>query len=118
MVHNPPEGFPVITPYLLYEDLDAAVDWLVGTFGLVEDVRMKGPDGRAIHAEIRHRGGVVMMGCPGPDYQNPKRRGGATQLVYDITLMPASLACCSAGATAAGSLAAMAMTFTFALIMF
>jgi uncharacterized glyoxalase superfamily protein PhnB len=82
MVHNPPEGFPVITPYLFYEDLDAAVDWLVNTFGFVEAVRMKGPDGKAIHAEVKHKGGVVMMGCPGPDYQNPMRRGGATQLVY------------------------------------
>ncbi|MGI8491892.1 MAG: VOC family protein [Acidimicrobiales bacterium] len=82
MLHNPPEGFPVITPYLLYEDLDAAVDWLVATFGFVEDVRMPGPDGRTMHAELRHDGGVVMMGHPGVDYQNPKHRGGATQLVY------------------------------------
>ncbi|TML65433.1 MAG: glyoxalase/bleomycin resistance/extradiol dioxygenase family protein [Actinobacteria bacterium] len=82
MPQNPPEGFPRITPYLLYEDVDAALDWLVGAFGFTEDVRMKGPDGRANHAEIRLGDGVVMMGHPGPDYQNPKRRGGATQLVY------------------------------------
>ena len=82
MVQNPPEGFPVITPYLLYEDLDAAVDWLVSTFGFAEDVRMKGPDGKANHAEVRLGKGVVMMGNPGPDYQNPKRRGGATSLNY------------------------------------
>lgn len=29
MADNPPEGFPVVTPYLLYEGLDAAIDWLV-----------------------------------------------------------------------------------------
>ena len=82
MVANPPAGFPVIAPYLLYEDLDAAVDWLVEAFGLEEAVRMNGPDGRALHAELRFGEGVVMMGRPGGDYQNPKRRGGATQLVH------------------------------------
>jgi PhnB protein len=82
MVQNPPENYPVVTPYLLYEDLDAAVDWLVNAFGFVEDVRMPGPDGKAAHAELRYNGGVVMMGYPGSDYENPKRRGGATQLVY------------------------------------
>ena len=82
MVANPPAGFPHITPYLLYEDVDAALDWLVATFGFTEQVRMKGPDGKANHAEVRLGDGVVMMGHPGPDYQNPKRRGGATQLVY------------------------------------
>lgn len=82
MVQNPPEGFPQITPYLLYEDVDAALDFLTAVFGFTEDVRMKGPDGKANHAEVRLGWGVVMMGHPGPDYRNPKRRGGATQLVY------------------------------------
>lgn len=82
MVQNPPEGMPLVTPYLLYEDVDAAVDFLVGAFGFTERMRMKGPDGRANHAEVQLGDGLVMMGRPGPDYQNPKRRGGATQLVY------------------------------------
>jgi uncharacterized glyoxalase superfamily protein PhnB len=43
---------------------------------------MKGPDGKANHAEVRLGQGIVMMGHPGADYRNPKRRGGATQLVY------------------------------------
>jgi PhnB protein len=82
VVLNPPEGFPRITPYLLYEDLDAAVDWLIGAFGFNEQVRMTGPDGKAVHAELKLGDGVVMMGHPGSDYQNPKHRGGVTQLVY------------------------------------
>jgi PhnB protein len=82
MAQNPPEGFPRITPYLFYEDVDAAVDFLVKTFGFVERMRMPGPDGRALHAEVGLGDGVVMMGNPGPDYLNPTRRGGATQLVY------------------------------------
>lgn len=82
MVQNPPEGSPRITPYLLYEDVDAAIDWLVAAFGFTEHVRMKGSDGKANHAEVRLGDGVVMMGNPGPGYQNPRRRGGATQLVF------------------------------------
>ena len=35
-----------------------------------------------MHAEVSFGKGVVMMGNPGPDFQNPKGRGGATQLVY------------------------------------
>jgi uncharacterized glyoxalase superfamily protein PhnB len=82
MPQNPPEGFPQITPYLLYEDVDAAVDWLTATFGFTEQMRMKGPEGKANHAELKLGEGVVMMGNPGPDYQNPKHRGAATHLVY------------------------------------
>jgi PhnB protein len=82
MAENPPAGFPRVTPYLLYEDVDAAVDWLVGAFGFTERMRLKGPDGKANHAEVEIAEGVVMMGNPGPDYENPRRRGGATQLVY------------------------------------
>lgn len=82
MAENPPPDFPRITPYLLYGDVDAAVDWLTRVFGFTERMRLKGPDGRANHAEIQMGDGVVMMGNPGPDYQNPKRRGGATQLLY------------------------------------
>lgn len=82
MPQNPPEGFPRITPYLLYEDVGAAVDWLVGTCGFTERMRMNGPDGKVNHAEVCLGDGVVMMGNPGPGYQNPKSRGGATQLIY------------------------------------
>ena len=82
MVQNPPEDFPRITPYLLYEDVDAAVDWLTSAFGFTERMRLKGDDGRANHAELAIADGVVMLGSPGADYKNPKRLGGVTQLVH------------------------------------
>jgi uncharacterized glyoxalase superfamily protein PhnB len=43
---------------------------------------MPGPDGKTMHAELGMGPGIVMMGTPGSDYQNPKHLGGATQLVY------------------------------------
>lgn len=82
MVQNPPEGVSRVTPYLLYEDVDAAVDWLVGAFGFLERMRIRGPDDRARHAEIQLGDGLIMLGNPGPDYRNPKRLGGATQITY------------------------------------
>jgi uncharacterized glyoxalase superfamily protein PhnB len=51
LVENPPEGFPRITPYLLYEDVDAAVDWLVNAAGFTERLRIPGPDGTTNHAD-------------------------------------------------------------------
>ena len=82
MVRNPPKDTPRISPYLLYEDVDAAVDWLTAAFGFTETVRLRGPDGRANHAELRLGDGLVMLGNPGPGYRSPNRLGGATQLIY------------------------------------
>jgi PhnB protein len=82
MVDAIPADFPRVTPYLLYHDVDAALDFLVSAFGFEERVRMPGPDGKAMHAEAAIGPGMVMMGNPGSDYQNPNERGGATQLVY------------------------------------
>jgi PhnB protein len=82
MVDNPPAGFPRVTPYLLYNDVDAALDFVVTAFGFEERVRLPGPDGKANHAEAAIGDGVVMMGNPGADYRNPATLGGATQLIY------------------------------------
>jgi uncharacterized glyoxalase superfamily protein PhnB len=82
MVRNPPKDTPRVSPYLLYEDVDAAADWLSAAFGFREMVRLRGPDGKANHAELRTGGALVMLGNPGPGYQNPRRLGGVTQLVY------------------------------------
>jgi uncharacterized glyoxalase superfamily protein PhnB len=81
-VQNPPQGVPAVAPYLLYEDLDSAVDWLVAAFGFVIEKRMSGPDGRGFHAELRHKGSLVMAGRPELEYKNPAHLGGVTQLVY------------------------------------
>jgi uncharacterized glyoxalase superfamily protein PhnB len=82
MPANPPENMPRITAYLLYEDVVAVLEWLTKAFGFRERMRMPGPDGKISHAEMEFADGVVMMGCPGPDYKNPKRLGGVTQRLY------------------------------------
>lgn len=82
MPANPPENMPRISPYLYYQDVAAALSWLTRAFGLRERMRMPGPDGKIGHAEMELADGVVMMGCPGPDYRNPKRLGEITQSLY------------------------------------
>jgi PhnB protein len=67
-----------VSPYLLYEDVAGAVDWLTATFGFRELLRWTGEDGSVGHAEMDVGGGTIYLGDPGPDYRNPKRLGAVT----------------------------------------
>ena len=82
MPKNPPEDTPRVTPYLYYQDVAAALRFLADAFGFREKLRMPGPDGKIAHAEMTLGDGLVMMGCPGAEYQNPKRLGQTTQSLY------------------------------------
>ena len=82
MPKNPPENTPRVTPYLYYQDVGAALRFLADAFGFREKLRMTGPDGKIAHAEMTLGDGLVMMGCPGAEYQNPKRLGQTTQSLY------------------------------------
>lgn len=82
MVQNPPADFPRLTPYVLYKDAAAAIDFLTSAFGLTEALRMPGPNGTVGHAELRYAESVVMLGTPGPDYKSPKDLGGSTVSMY------------------------------------
>jgi uncharacterized glyoxalase superfamily protein PhnB len=70
-------AYAPITPYLAYEDADAAIEWLTKAFGFTETLRSTGDDGKVNHAELELEGGVVMIGAPGGDYQGPRKTGGA-----------------------------------------
>jgi uncharacterized glyoxalase superfamily protein PhnB len=72
-----------VTPYLLYDDVSAALDYLERLFGCRETLRFAGPDGRVNHAEMKFpEGGEVMLGGPGDGYRNPNALGGTTQMVH------------------------------------
>jgi uncharacterized glyoxalase superfamily protein PhnB len=81
MPENPPRGMSRITPYLLYEDATAAVDWLTRTFGFEEKVRFE-DEGAVTHAGLWLEGGVVYLGRPGGHYRCAKSLGQATQQVH------------------------------------
>jgi PhnB protein len=82
MPENPPEDMPRITAYLYYQDVAAALAWLARAFGFHERMRLPGPQGSIAHAEMELADGVIMLGCPSPEYRNPKRLGQATQSLY------------------------------------
>jgi uncharacterized glyoxalase superfamily protein PhnB len=71
-----------VTPYLLYENAEGALEWLAKAFGFRETERIAGPDGKVAHAEMDVGDGAsIFLGGPGGDYRNPKA-AGRTSLVY------------------------------------
>ena len=77
-----PPGHHALTPYLIVDDAAGAIAFYTRAFGAQEVYRMPGPDGRIMHAEMECADGVVMLGCPGPDYRSPQQLGQATQSLY------------------------------------
>jgi len=71
-----------ITPYLLYEDVDAALGFLAKAFGFQEVLRYTGEEGYVNHAEMQIGDGKVYLGDPGDQYRNPKRLGQETVGIY------------------------------------
>jgi uncharacterized glyoxalase superfamily protein PhnB len=70
-----------ITPYLLYEDAEAAIEFLSRAFGFREVDRSIGGAG-GLHAELEGPGGAhVYVGQPPAGYQNPAKVG-RTSLVF------------------------------------
>jgi len=71
-----------VTPYLLYEDAQAAVDFLTEAFGFREVDRTTGGAG-GIHVEMEtgSGGGRVYLGSPGTGFRGPAAVG-RTSLVY------------------------------------
>lgn len=73
-----------VTPYLLYEDGEAAIDFLTSAFGFREVARMTGSAG-GLHAELEVApgGGVIYVGSPGGHFRGPANVG-RTSLVYVV----------------------------------
>jgi uncharacterized glyoxalase superfamily protein PhnB len=65
-----------VTPYLLYEDGEAAIEFLTRAFGFREVDRAIGGAG-GLHAELETApaGGRIYLGQPPGDYRNPAHVG-------------------------------------------
>lgn len=61
------EGFHTVTPSLIVNGAAAAIDLYKRAFGAEELMRMPGPNGKVMHAEIRIGDSVVMLGDEWPD---------------------------------------------------
>lgn len=70
---NPPPGYTRVSPYLLYEDAQAAVEYLTTTFGFVQRLAQTGAAGR-MHTElVLGDDGLVMLGQAGESFKSPRR---------------------------------------------
>ena len=97
-----PEGFHSITPYLIVDDANAAIEFYSRAFGAEETLLL--PMGeRVAHAEIRIGDSIIMLADEFPDmgHLGPKSRGGTTVslMVYVEDVDSAFRQAIDAGAT-------------------
>jgi PhnB protein len=73
-----PEGYHNVTPYLYVRGAAAAIDFYKSVFGATEIVRMAGPNGRIMHAEMKIGDSIVMLGDENPQMGvlSPQTVGG------------------------------------------
>jgi PhnB protein len=69
-----------VTPYLAVSDAAGAIEWYKRAFGAKELMRMPGPGGKIMHAEIMIGDSRVMLSdaFPQSDVQDPRTVGGTT----------------------------------------
>jgi len=74
-MQSPPSGYPRVSPYLLYEDAEAAIRYLSETFGFELRHTQTGGAGR-LHAELLlGEDGLVMLGQAGERFSSPRKLG-------------------------------------------
>jgi len=76
-----------IVPHLVYENIEAAVEWLTRNFNFIElkDYRKVGPDGMLYHAEMMtaEDGDRFLLGPPGGNIvETPRRTGRDTMALH------------------------------------
>ncbi|MEM7537274.1 MAG: VOC family protein [Chloroflexota bacterium] len=77
-----PEGYPSISPYLIVNDADKTIQFLIATFGATEIRRFSNEDGSINHAEVRLDDGVLMLADKGPGW--PDRPANVHIYVEDV----------------------------------
>jgi PhnB protein len=73
-----PDGYHNVTPYLFVRSAARAIDFYKSVFGATEIMRMPGPDGRTMHAELRLGDSVIMLADENPPagMMSPQTVGG------------------------------------------
>lgn len=81
-----PSGFRTVTPYLVMNDANGAIEFYKKAFGAKELVRNPTPDGKILNAQIKIGDSIVMLsddyGFPGSPMKSPKSLGGSTVTVH------------------------------------
>lgn len=79
-----PEGYHSVTPYLIVNGAAKALDFYQRAFGAKEIMRMPGPGGKIMHAEIRIGNSVVMLADEHPEInaRSPEAFGGSPVMIH------------------------------------
>ena len=82
-----PDGYYSLTPYLVIKGADQAIQFYQKVFGAIETVRMPGPDGQVMHAEMKIGNSIVMLSDENPErgYLSPQTIGGTGSSVLLYT---------------------------------
>lgn len=73
-----PDGYHSVTPYLIIKGAAAALEFYKTALNAEERVRMPGPDGKVMHAEIQIGDSIVMLADEFPEMGavSPQTLGG------------------------------------------
>jgi PhnB protein len=73
-----PNGYHSVTPYLYIKGAAKAIDYYKDVFGAKERVRMLGPNGRIMHAELQIGDSMIMLADENLqiDAKSPETLGG------------------------------------------
>ena len=79
-----PEGYHTVTASLIFAGVDKAMDFYKKAFGAEEVMRMPGPGGRVMHAELRIGDSRIMLADEMPDMgcKAPASFGGSPVSFY------------------------------------
>jgi PhnB protein len=81
-----PDGYYSATPYLIIKDATRALEFYKKAFGATELMRMPGPDGRLLHAEIKIGNSPIMLADDMPEMarmgtRNPQALGDSSVMI-------------------------------------
>lgn len=78
-VSSTPNGYHTATPYLVIKGAAAAIEFYKTVFGATEVMRMDGPGGSVMHAEVKIGDSVIMLGEEMPAWgsSSPSTLGGS-----------------------------------------
>ena len=78
-----PDGYPQVTPYLIVDGAQAAIDFYSSVFGATERMRMPGPGGKIGHAELQLGDSLLMVSDEFPEMggRSPRTVGGSPVIV-------------------------------------
>ncbi len=79
-----PEGYNTVTPYLAVPNAAEAIDFYTRALGAKERVRMDGPGGSIMHAELELGDSLIMLSDPFPQAstKTPKELGGTSVSIF------------------------------------